>query len=140
MQTPHESEQNPNRLKSKARTLIINTILSDSLNFLMTFISKLINVFFTVLIARSVTKSSYGLATIYFSFIYIIITMFPSEVLRKTTSQYSHDKNEENENISEEETAAEEKPEKKDPKNGKFGFLFKEITFGKKKKDGESEE
>ena len=98
MQTPHEIEQNPNRLKSKARTLIINTILSDSLNFLMTFISKLINVIFTVLIARSVTKSSYGLATIYFSFIYIIITMFPSEVLRKTTSQYSHDKNEENEN------------------------------------------
>ena len=98
MQTPQENEQNPNRLKSKARTLIINTILSDSLNFLMTFISKVINVIFTILIARSVTKTSYGLATIYFSFIYIIITMFPSEVLRKTTSQYSHDKNEENEN------------------------------------------
>ncbi len=29
--------------------------------------------------------------------------------------------------------------QKKDIKNGKFGFLFKEITFGKKKKDGDEE-
>ena len=35
-----------------------------------------------------------------------------------------------------EEEAEEEKPaEKKSLKDGKFGFLFKEITFGKKKKD-----
>ena len=36
--------------------------------------------------------------------------------------------------------AAEEQPaepEKKSLKDGKFGFLFKEITFGKKKKDDE---
>ena len=40
-----------------------------------------------------------------------------------------------------EETADEaEKPaEKKDLKNGKFGFLFKEISFGKKKKADENE-
>ena len=30
-----------------------------------------------------------------------------------------------------------EEPEKKSLKDGKFGFLFKEITFGKKKKDDE---
>lgn len=37
----------------------------------------------------------------------------------------------------EEESGAEvsDKPEKKSLKDGKFGFLFKEITFGKKKKD-----
>lgn len=40
------------------------------------------------------------------------------------------------EEVTEEDTAEEDK--KKDPKNGKFGFLFKEITFGKKKK-GEDE-
>ena len=42
---------------------------------------------------------------------------------------------------SNEETADEsEKPaEKKDLKNGKFGFLFKEISFGKKKKADENE-
>lgn len=47
----------------------------------------------------------------------------------------------------EEITADDEKPaeidesqeQKKDIKNGKFGFLFKEITFGKKKKDGDEE-
>ena len=43
---------------------------------------------------------------------------------------------------SNEETADEsEKPaEKKDLKNGKFGFLFKEISFGKKKKADENED
>lgn len=43
------------------------------------------------------------------------------------------------EEVTEEDTAEEapEEDKKKDPKNGKFGFLFKEITFGKKKKDGE---
>lgn len=35
------------------------------------------------------------------------------------------------------ENTAEENSGKKSLKDGKFGFLFKEITFGKKKKDGE---
>lgn len=40
-----------------------------------------------------------------------------------------------------EKTAEIDEPQdqKKDIKNGKFGFLFKEITFGKKKKDGDEE-
>lgn len=36
------------------------------------------------------------------------------------------------------ENAQEEVPEKKSLKDGKFGFLFKEITFGKKKKSEEA--
>ena len=51
--------------------------------------------------------------------------------------------NEAEEEQPEEETEAEEeeapKPEKKSLKDGKFGFLFKEITFGKKKKDNSDE-
>ena len=85
-------------IKSKARSLILSTIISDTLNFIMTFISKIINVIFTVLIARSVTKDSYALSTIYFSFLYILITSFPKDVIRKATSQFSHDKSEEAEN------------------------------------------
>lgn len=44
--------------------------------------------------------------------------------------------------VSEEVTETEEAPEteSKDIKNGRFGFLFKEISFGKKKKKDESEE
>ena len=44
------------------------------------------------------------------------------------------------ENTSEEEAPAEEaQPAKKDLTKGKFGFLFKEITFGKKKKSDDNE-
>lgn len=47
----------------------------------------------------------------------------------------------ESEAASESEEPAEEAPEqKKSLKDGKFGFLFKEITFGKKKKDSEDNE
>lgn len=47
----------------------------------------------------------------------------------------------ETEEPSETEEPAEEVPEqKKSLKDGKFGFLFKEITFGKKKKDSEDDE
>lgn len=75
----------------------------------------------------------------------------PAEDILEETAEVSEDMQEESEeaadeseNItedtennaapeSEEDTAAE--PEKKSLKDGKFGFLFKEITFGKKKKD-----
>jgi len=49
----------------------------------------------------------------------------------------SSEEAEEEASPAEEESDAEvsDKPEKKSLKDGKFGFLFKEITFGKKKKD-----
>lgn len=68
----------------------------------------------------------------------------PAEDIPEETAEVSEDMQEETEDItedtendadteSEEDTAAES--EKKSLKDGKFGFLFKEITFGKKKKD-----
>ena len=57
------------------------------------------------------------------------------------TDDTSDEAETESEAISESEESAEEVPEqKKSLKDGKFGFLFKEITFGKKKKDSEDNE
>ena len=57
------------------------------------------------------------------------------------TDDTSDEAETESEAISESEEPAEEVPEqKKSLKDGKFGFLFKEITFGKKKKDSEDNE
>ncbi len=57
------------------------------------------------------------------------------------TDDASDEAETESEAISESEEPAEEAPEqKKSLKDGKFGFLFKEITFGKKKKDSEDNE
>ena len=54
------------------------------------------------------------------------------------TDDTSDEAETESEAASESEEPAEEAPEqKKSLKDGKFGFLFKEITFGKKKKDSE---
>ena len=51
-----------------------------------------------------------------------------------------HDITEEEAAQIEQEVAEEEEPKKKSLKDGKFGFLFKEITFGKKKKAEQDEE
>ena len=57
------------------------------------------------------------------------------------TDDASDEAETESEAISESEEPAEEVHEqKKSLKDGKFGFLFKEITFGKKKKDSEDNE
>ena len=60
----------------------------------------------------------------------------PDEAAEEDDEEITDDTSDEAETESEE--PAEEAPEqKKSLKDGKFGFLFKEITFGKKKKDSE---
>lgn len=58
----------------------------------------------------------------------------PEEISEKTAEIEEEPAEENAEEIPEPE------PEKKSLKDGKFGFLFKEITFGKKKKDTENTE
>ena len=61
----------------------------------------------------------------------------PEETAEADDEEIIDDSSDESEN----EEPAEEAPEqKKSLKDGKFGFLFKEITFGKKKKDSEDKE
>lgn len=63
----------------------------------------------------------------------------PDEAAETDDEEITDDTSDEAETESEE--PAEEVPEqKKSLKDGKFGFLFKEITFGKKKKDSEDNE
>lgn len=65
----------------------------------------------------------------------------PEEDDEEITDDTSDEAETESEATSESEDPAEEAPEqKKSLKDGKFGFLFKEITFGKKKKDSEDNE
>ncbi len=69
----------------------------------------------------------------------------PEEVAETDDEEITDDTSDEaeteSEATSESEEPAEEAPEqKKSLKDGKFGFLFKEITFGKKKKDSEDNE
>lgn len=69
----------------------------------------------------------------------------PDEAAEEDDEEITDDTSDEDETeseaASESEEPAEEAPEqKKSLKDGKFGFLFKEITFGKKKKDSEDNE
>ena len=63
-----------------------------------------------------------------------------NEAAEETSPEESTEEETAAENTSEEEAPEEEaQPAKKDLTKGKFGFLFKEITFGKKKKSDDNE-
>ena len=75
----------------KVKKLVINNALSDFFIILMTIISKIINIIFSVLIARRVSKTAYAVVNIYLFFIYTIIISFPREVLRNSISSFIYD-------------------------------------------------
>ena len=79
------------KIKARAKNLVLSTVISDCFIILMTIISKIIHVIFTVLIIRVVSKKAYGIESVYLSFIHDIIISFPSQVIRISASCYSHD-------------------------------------------------
>ena len=79
------------KIKSRAKKLVISTIISDCFIILMTIISKIIHMIFTVLIIRIVSKKAFGIENVYLSFIHDIVISFPSQVIRSSASCYSHD-------------------------------------------------
>jgi len=96
-----ENTKNFNRNESitmKTQSYIMSTIQNTSLFVIMSIVTKILNLFFNVLIARIISKESYGLATVYFIFIYMLILHFPRELLRKTCLKYCPDEREEREN------------------------------------------
>lgn len=85
-------------ITQRTQSYILSTIHNTSLFVIMSVVTKILNLFFNVLIARIISKESYGLATVYFIFIYILILYFPRELLRKTCLKYCPDEREEKEN------------------------------------------
>ena len=79
------------KIKLRAQKLILSTAISDCFIIVMTIISKIIHVIFTVLIIRIVTKKAYGIESVYLNFIHDIIISFPTQVIRISASCYSHD-------------------------------------------------
>ena len=83
----------------KAKDYVVSTLFNTSLFVMMSFVTKGINLVFNVLIARIITKESYGLATVYFNFIFLLLLYFPRETMRKTCLKFCPDENEEIENF-----------------------------------------
>lgn len=86
-------------ISDKAKNYVVSTLFNTSLFVMMSFVTKVINLIFHVLIARIISKESYGLATVYFNFIFLILLYFPRETLRKTCLKFCPDDNEDLENI-----------------------------------------
>ncbi len=84
-------EPTSSEINSTVSSLIISKTFNDFIIILLTLFSKIINVIFTIFIARKVSKISYGISTIYLSFIYEILISFPKDILCSVCSFYCQD-------------------------------------------------
>lgn len=84
-------------IKQTSKTFIDKSISSTYIYLLTSLLSKFVNLFFTVLIIRVVSKQSFSLSKVYFEFIFSLIHFIPRETVRKACQKYSTDANAETE-------------------------------------------
>ena len=77
------------KIKARAKNLVLSTVISDCFIILMTIISKIIHVIFTVLIIRVVSKKAYGIESVYLSFIHDIIGFVHQEDDESEENEYN---------------------------------------------------
>jgi hypothetical protein len=97
-QANHESHEEESVIV-KTKKYVMSTLFNTSLFVMMSFVTKAINLIFTILIARIISKESYGLTTVYFNFIFSLLLYFPRETLRKTCLKFCPDDDESKENL-----------------------------------------
>jgi O-antigen/teichoic acid export membrane protein len=77
-----------NQQNTQANSVITNSITNTVVVVIYGILTKGVSLFFTILLARIISKDAYGLAKIYLEFIYLIILYFPRETIRKTAQKY----------------------------------------------------
>jgi oligosaccharide translocation protein RFT1 len=80
-----------------ANGYIKNSMMSTSIVVIWGLVTKVVSLAFTMSLARIISKESYGIAKVYFEFIFILILYFPRETIRKTVQKYCPDKEPDNE-------------------------------------------
>jgi len=77
---------------------VLKSVVSTSLNMLLSMLTKVVNFIFNMLLLRIISKESYGLSKIYLEFVFLVLLFFPRETIRKSCQKYSAGGTEEEEN------------------------------------------
>ena len=91
-----EKEVNKNS-QSNLNDILSKTLKNTSSVFVISILSKIINLLCNIILVRNISKEAYGIAKIYLEFAFTLICFFPRETIRKTAQKFCPDKDEKKE-------------------------------------------
>ena len=79
------------------KDLLSKTIKNTSNTFVLSIITRIVNLSCNIIIMRNITKNSFGIVKVYFEFAFQLMCSFPREVIRKTAQKFIPDSDKEKE-------------------------------------------
>ena len=74
---------------AERKTMLKNSVYSATVFLILSLVSKVVTFFFNVLLLREVNKEFYGIAKVYFEFIFSLLVFFPKETVRRACQKFS---------------------------------------------------
>ena len=79
------------------KELLSKTIKNTSNTFVLSIITRIVNLSCNIIIMRNISKNSFGIVKVYFEFAFQLMCSFPREVIRKTAQKFIPDSDKEKE-------------------------------------------
>ena len=97
MKEKKNSKEIGNQIKKEENQKNVNNMLSKTLKntssaFIISILSKIINLSCNIILIRHISKDAYGTAKIYLEFALSLVCFFPREAIRKTAQKFCPDK------------------------------------------------
>ena len=85
-------KKSKNEENDKVEDLLSKTLKNTYNTFALSVMSKVVNLFCNIVLARHISKNDYGIVKIYLEFAFLLIINFPRETIRKTSQKFCTDK------------------------------------------------
>ena len=85
-------KKSKNEENDKVEDLLSKTLKNTYNTFALSVMSKVVNLFCNIVLARHISKNAYGIVKIYLEFAFLLIINFPRETIRKTSQKFCTDK------------------------------------------------
>jgi O-antigen/teichoic acid export membrane protein len=83
---------NENNKGNSLNNILSKTLKNTSSAFIISILSKIINLLFNIILIRHISKGAYGTVKIYLKFALSLVCFFPRENIRKTAQKFYPDK------------------------------------------------
>ena len=83
---------NENNKGNSLNNILSKTLKNTSSAFIISILSKIINLLFNIILIIHISKGAYGTVKIYLKFALSLVCFFPRETIRKTAQKFYQDK------------------------------------------------
>ena len=91
-QIKNEQKEENQKIENNLNNILSKTLKNTSSVFVISILSKAINLLCNIILIRHISKDAYGTAKIYFEFALSLVCFFPRETIRKTAQKFCPDK------------------------------------------------